>query len=150
MHQTKDIKKAVQDFIEGKSQTFAKALINNGYSASYSNNNANKIWSKDWVQDYKNRLEQAAISRASYETGITIASIQEELKDVQAQAKAKNDIPGQLRAIELKGKTIGAYADKSIISNDLEIQEIEEQEKQRLQELAKKNNIRLAKGKAVG
>lgn len=109
-----------------------KALIDSGYRESYASSVGLKLYDNVRVKESISRIQAGVKTK----TNITVASIQSELEQVQADAKAKGDIQGQLRALELKGKTIAAYTDNSnIVQTDKPV-DISDTERQELQQAA--------------
>jgi len=80
-------------------------------------------------------------------TGITVAYIQSEHQRLAALAEAKGDVGVATRNKELLGKTIGAYMEKQVIIDDIEVMtDAEEAEARRIAGLLMDKGLGLRAG----
>lgn len=89
------------------------ALLAMGYSQNYANTTGLKLYDNI-------RLKQSIAtitSKRLVKSDITVKTLQDDLLAVKAKASDKGDITSELRALELIGKTIGAFIDNLNTTN---------------------------------
>ena len=97
-----------------------KALLAIGYSKTYANNIGLKLFDNDRVKQAIDRINASVKAN----TSVTVQSIIKELDDLHVKADAKKDYSTVARCIELKGKTIAAFADKQVNIDDNEVKQL--------------------------
>lgn len=123
----------------------SKALLDAGYSESYSEHNGLKLFDNDRV-----KAEIAKImAETAKNTQITVEYIQSEHQRLALLAEAKGDLPTATRNKELTGKTIAAYIDRSQTDKPIEPKQFTDKELETLKQQAKeltKPGLRLVRG----
>lgn len=111
----------------------SEALVSVGYKENYAKSNcAHKVYNNPLVKQSIAKLQ----ANQTLKTSVTVENIVKELDSTIELALAKNDLNTVARCIELKGKTIGAFADKTI-SIDEQKTCIDESKRKEAEELAK-------------
>ncbi len=101
-------------YVGGGSQNASKAAIEAGYSAKGKSATvtSTRIMKRLDVQEYIAKLQEEAAER----NNVTVDDITKELDKIGDAAKRANQFGPAVRALELKGKSIGMFKDNVVLT----------------------------------